>query len=111
MRMTIPDGWTDDMNVTLPPGTSNTRVVDVVLGSVESGESYAVTIKKLVELGLSEDDADLAYDRTMGGTVRAETGNMSNEPSQTKDPLAWISFHRHLKTQKSATKGWWQFWK
>ncbi|UUZ47405.1 hypothetical protein LP420_29530 [Massilia sp. B-10] len=46
------------------------------------------------KVGISDDDAALAWDRVHGGIVRAATGNASNCPNQAKDALAWLGFQR-----------------
>ena len=94
--MAIPEGWTDDMTIPLPPGLAVEEIVELILRAWGEGAEYATTIEKLVSLGLPEEDACLAYDRTHGGRVRAETGSMANEPRKEKDPIAWVSFHRNL---------------
>lgn len=95
--MAIPDGWTDDMTIPLPPGLAVEDIVELVLQARSEGVEYEKIIEKLASLGLSEEDACLAYDRTLGGRARAETGSMENEPQKDKDPIAWVSFHRNLE--------------
>ncbi len=119
---TIPEGWTDDMTIPLPQGKSWDDVVDVVLASARRLAPYEETIADLLALGLSADDSALAYDRSLGGVVRAATGNPANEPSPEKDPMAHASWARCQRDpgivtdlrprQAPAPKRlWWQFWK
>jgi hypothetical protein len=118
--MAIPEGWTDDMTIPLPAGVAVEDIVEIVLRARGEGVEYETTIEKLMSLGLAEEDACLAHDRTHGGRVRAETGNMANEPRKDKDPIAWVSFHRSLEKVKASDasanseptrRRWWQFWK
>lgn len=131
--MTIPDRWTDDMNIVLPAGLTVEHVVDTVLRAAMRRESYESIIEALVVDGISASDAALAWDRVHGGVVRAATGNPTNCPDRSKDPLAWTSFHRamgdttiiHALYPYSATttspavavpsaritKRWWRFWR
>jgi hypothetical protein len=92
--MTIPEGWTDDMSIRLPPAVTVEMVVDLILQREAANVHYDVTQAELVAMGLLEEDAQLAHDRALGGLVRAATGNLQNEPSAEKDPVAWVSFHR-----------------
>lgn len=94
--MTIPEGWTDDMNIALPEGVAIDDVVETVLRAESARVPFETIVATLVARGLSEEDAMLAHDRTLGGVVRAATGNALNEPVRAKDPLAWASFHRCL---------------
>src|SRR6185295_2395062 len=91
----IPGGWTDDMTFPLPQGMTFEILVDRVLGELMSGAEGANVVDGLVsQIGLSEEDAHLALDRTLGGVVRAATGNPLNRPDRAKDPMAWLSFER-----------------
>jgi hypothetical protein len=122
----IPDGWTDDMNIPLPAGTTVARVADFVLSSAAAGESHESRIAALVSWGLAHDDAELACDRALGGAFRAGTTSPENEPSAEKDPIAHFSYHRCrsnralivslFPTQFGARdvaavpRPWWKFW-
>lgn len=120
---TIPEGWTDEMSIPLPPGLREKDLVDVVLSSTIAKLSYDETIDKLASLGLSMGDASLAWDRVHGGVVRAATGNPRNAPSADKDPIAYTSYRRCLEepslipavrpdlARPSTRRMWWQFWK
>ncbi|AMV24913.1 hypothetical protein VT84_10980 [Gemmata sp. SH-PL17] len=91
----LPEGWTDDMTVALPPGRTVAEVVEVVIQAALSGIGDAETERRLsAEFGLSADDAALARDRAFGGLVRAGTRIPENCPSPVKDPVAWESFQR-----------------
>ena len=69
----IPEGWTDEMSIALPSGSSHDEVVDVLL-RLEANKAAPETIgAELLRLGLTEEDALLAHDRTLGGLVRAAT--------------------------------------
>ncbi len=91
----MPPGWSDDLNIQLPPGRTIAELVDLVLRALID-ETTADQLEQMliVEFGLSADDAFLARDRTCGGLVRAATGNPANCPRREKDPVAWESFQR-----------------
>ena len=91
----IPDGWTDDMRISIRAGRSAEELVDFVFEGLRRFAATDVFCAKLrVRFGLSEDDARLALDRVPGGIIRALTGNPLNRPSSEKDPLAHIAFER-----------------
>jgi hypothetical protein len=89
----LPEEWTDDMTIPLPPGRTPGEVVEFVLQAALR-ETPDEEIERLLvaEFGLSADDAALARDRSFGGLVRAATRNPENGPDRGKDPLAWESF-------------------
>jgi hypothetical protein len=92
---TIPEGWTDDMKVPLPPGRTAADVADYVIDAALSGKRDDEVEGGLASsFGLSAEQAALARDRAFGGVVRAATRNSSNCPSREKDPVAWESFQR-----------------
>jgi len=95
--MTIPDGWTDDMNVQLRDGVTNEDIVRFVIEAgisrADDGETERLLSNKF---GLSAGDAALARDRVYGGIVRTATRNSMNCPIQAKDPMAWLSFQMCL---------------
>ncbi len=96
--MSIPVGWTDDMNIQIAPDRTLDQLVDIVLQAAMRQDDSATTIAALIrDFGLSEEDAALALDRACGGVVRAATGNPQNCPNQQKDPVAWLSFQRCLR--------------
>jgi hypothetical protein len=96
--MTIPDGWTDDMNIPLPAGRTVEQVVEFVIQAALRGTPDDTTEQLLTaEFLLSPDDAALARDRTCGGIVRAATRNQENCPRREKDPMAWESFQRAMR--------------
>jgi hypothetical protein len=125
----IPEGFTDDMSIALPPGRSAEDVVDLILRAEAQKMPYETTLSELIAFGLSEDDAMLAHDRALGGLVRAATRNPRNEPPKEKDPIAWTSYQRCLRepaliaairpqyvaqqdgAKLTAKRRWWQFWK
>jgi hypothetical protein len=131
----LPDWITDDMNISLPSSLTIEMIVDLVLSAGIAHTPDHDTERKLVELGLSEDDAALARDRCYGGIVRAALNNPANCPSRGKDPIAWASYQRaskdptifpkvypemharmlQIKDNVSASgtdrKRWWHFWR
>jgi hypothetical protein len=125
----IPKGWTDDLSIVLPSGVTLDEVVEVVLRSEALKKPYEGIVAELVELGLSENDAQLAHDRSLGGLVRAATSSPATAEWQDKDPVAWTSYQRCLRepeliaavrpqyarsprpTQPFRTRRWWQFWR
>ena len=93
----VPEGWTDDLTVALPPGRTVTEVVDFVLGLVRDRAADGEIEAALeTEFSISSDDADLVRDRVCGGVVRAATRNLANRPSPEKDPFAWTAFGRAM---------------
>lgn len=90
----VPPGWTDDMTVPLPAGTSVAEVTDLVLGMIMESDQAELLGRLQSTYGLSAEDADLIRDRVCGGVVRAATANPANRPSRDKDPFAWASFGR-----------------
>jgi hypothetical protein len=120
----IPDGWTDDMSIALPPRLRVEHVVEAILSAAKLNVPEEQVVDKLVALGLSVEDSALAYDRAIGGLVRASTGNPENVPSKDKDPIAYASFHRCQREpsliaairpdsfyRQQRVRRWWQFWK
>lgn len=94
-RDPLPDGWTDDMNISLPADRTEAQVVDFVLARAEAGTTGEALVAALQdEFQVTADDAELAVDRIYGGLVRAYTRNRANRPKRSLDPLAWISFGR-----------------
>jgi len=92
--MSIPVGWTADLSITLPPTLTIDRIVDVVFRAERDKIPRRATVAELVALGLTEDDAHLAFDRALGGIVRAAARHPSNVPARDKDPVAWASYER-----------------
>ena len=93
----VPDGWTDDMTVSVQPPHTLSELVDFVLDAESRKVPSPDTVSNIAAgFGLSEDDAALAWDRALGGLVRAATGNSVNCPDKDKDPVAWISYQRCL---------------
>ena len=96
-RQVEPGIVTDDMSVHLPVGWTTERVVEFVLEAAQRRPPLEEVVSALVASVFSKNDAVLAIDRALGGLVRAGTGNPWNEPSRTKDPIAWTSYHRGLQ--------------
>ena len=117
--MPIPEGFTDDMTVSVRPGRTAGELVDKVMSWLSEKRDLAALAGVLrEEFGLSEEDAALALDRVQGGIVRALTGTRENEPDRTKDPLAWGSFtkvwaelpRRGLFSSRRVAAGRWNDW-
>jgi hypothetical protein len=131
--MTLPPGWTDDMNIVLPEERSLEEVVELVISMGRQRVAHEVVQSSLIEtFCLSPDDAALAWDRVHGGIVRASTGHQDNCPDRRKDTLAWMSFQRasqdwsivadlypqYAKSRRVGpesarpenAKQWWKFW-
>jgi hypothetical protein len=105
MQTNLPDGWTDDMSINLPPGRTNQQIVQHILSVMMSDEGSEKLLDTLVnEFQLSQEDAELAIDRTLGGVVRASTGNPLNRPHWAKDPLAAISYEMSMKDRQIIKK-------
>lgn len=91
----IPEGWTDDLSIAVAAGRTLDELVDHVLQAELRKVAHGTTIAQVMrEFELSEADAELAWDRTLGGLVRAASNNDANCPIREKDPIAWISYHR-----------------
>ncbi len=119
MNTEVPEGWTDDMTISIRNGQSHEQVANWLLSSFESGKRFESVLEELVEkFGVSESDADLALDRARGGIVRAVTGNPNNAPSREKDPIAFHTFEAAWQTfprsgffrQKRKPGGKWLEW-
>ncbi len=96
--MTIPEGWTDDLNIELAQGRSVEELVNHVIdAAIRKDETTAVTSSVMSDFGLSQPDAELAVDRALCGVVRAATGRADNCPNKEKDPVAWTSYQKCLK--------------
>jgi hypothetical protein len=123
----IPEGWTDDMSILLPAGKSVEDIVDVIFHGETAQLAHEKILAQLTALGMSSDDAELAWDRTLGGLVRAATNARENEPRRDKGPIAWSSYQRCRRDpsliaairpqyadnvdQRGQTRRWWQVWK
>lgn len=96
--MALPEGWTDDMNIQIPPGKTLDELVDRILEAAIRRDVMENVVSELVSpFGLSEEDATLAFDRACAGVVRAATGNPLNCPNREKDPIAWLVYQKCLK--------------
>jgi hypothetical protein len=94
----IPEGWTDDLTIHVcPPQTLEELVEFVLQAEARKAPSDETAADLVTRFGLPEEDAGLAWDRALGGLVRAATGNPTNCPSREKDPVAWISYRRCLQ--------------
>ena len=89
----IPEGWTDDMTVPLPPNSTVEGIADFVIQQALQGTPDDENENELISaFGFTPDDAALIRDRVFGGIVRAATGNEANQPDSEKDPFAYTSF-------------------
>jgi len=104
--MALPDGWTDDMNVTVRQDRTILELARTVMERLRSfdGEPELV-LATASEFGMSEGDAWLAFDRVQGGIIRALTTRRDNCPDREKDPMAWHAFHLAWDTLPS--RHWW----
>ena len=119
----IPEGWTDDMTIPLPPGQTVEAIAQFVIQREISKSSGEDTVQAVVaSFGITSEDAALVYDRVLGGIVRAATGNVANRPDPTKDPFAYFSFERARRDRgiiaairpeyaQAPKRSWWQFWR
>ena len=90
--------WTDDLTIHVcAPQTLEELVEFVLQAEVRKVPSDQTTAELVSRFGLSEEDAVLAWDRSLGGLVRAATSNPANCPFREKDPVAWISYQRCLR--------------
>ena len=121
---TIPEGWTDDVTIPLPPGRTVDDFVEFVIQSALTGTPDVQTEQALVTtFGISPGDAALVRDHVYGGIVRAATGNAANRPDATKDPFGCGSYDRATRehsiiaaiysqfAMKRPQRPWWQFWR
>jgi hypothetical protein len=119
----LPEGWTDDMTICLPPGRRVEEFVEFVVQQALAGQADADTESELVRVfELSPEEAALVRDRVFGGIVRAATGNLANRPEATKDPFAFACFLRATREPgiisavypqlgSAMRRAWWQFWR
>jgi hypothetical protein len=83
------------MSISLAPHHSFEDVVDFILrAEVRHVDSESIMNELVMRYGLSDEDAGLAWDRTLGGLTRAATGNPANCPVREKDPVAWTSYQK-----------------
>jgi len=95
--MSIPVRWNADLSIALPPTLTVEHIVDVVLRAEREQLPRRATVAELVALGLTEDDAHLAFDRAVGGIVRAAARHPGNAPARDKDPVAWATYERCMR--------------
>lgn len=119
MASNIPDGWTDDMSVRVGSGKSVEDLAKFLLQTLLARTHYEEAIRSsIAQFSLSEDDADLAYDRAQGGVVRALTGNPANRPDPVKDPVGYYAFRQvwatlpraHRFSRRRKAQGVWSDW-
>lgn len=97
--MGIPEGWTDDMRVSLAPGKTVAELVSLIMNAIDAGKEPHVLMPVLTsDFGMTIEEVHLAFDRVPGGIVRTLTGNLANRPDRTKDPLAYESLERVWRT-------------
>jgi hypothetical protein len=83
------------MSISLSPQHSIEDVVDFILrAEVRHVQSVSIIHVLTTRFGLSDEDAAIAWDRTLGGLTRAATGNPENCPVREQDPVAWTSYQR-----------------
>lgn len=118
----LPEGWTDDMSVALPPGRNVNEAVSFVIHRAMANipdEEIVADLESIFKL--CRDDAELIFDRVFGGVVRAATGQLSNRPDRLKDPFAFTSYEIAQRDPQIietlfpqyapvASRPWWQFW-
>lgn len=96
--MSVPEGWTEDMNIRIGLGHTLDHLVDFILQSEARRDDSSIIIERLMaDFAVSQEDAELALDRVCGGVVRAATGNPENCPDPQLDPLAFLSYQRCLQ--------------
>ncbi len=87
--------WTEGLSVVLLPGQTLEELVDCILQAEVRKVPHASTIAAVMQqFALTEEDAELAWDRTLGGLVRAASNNSANCPDKETDPVARISYER-----------------
>ena len=105
-RMNLPEGWTDDMNVTIRKGRTIQELARAVMGRLGEFEGESAIVSAIaLEFEMSEADAWLAFDRVQGGIVRALTTRRDNCPKLEKDPVAWHAFQ--LTWDTLPRRNWW----
>lgn len=131
----IPEGWTDDLSVPLPIGTSVEEVTQFVIDESRSKKSWNKISNSLVSIyDVSSEDADLILDRVHGGISRASTNLSENKPDALKDPFAFSSYNMamnnkeliaffypdrvkksevqtEIRQEQQDIRPWWKFWK
>src|SRR3990172_248154 len=123
----VPEGFTDDMTVPLPPGSTIQELVEFVVQRALKGVPDIQTERDLVQsFNMSQENAWLLRDRVFGGIVRAASKNPYNKPDRSKDPIALASFELASRepsmiasiypqlastTLGTVRRPWWQFWK
>ncbi|KAA6460991.1 hypothetical protein DYQ86_12010 [Acidobacteria bacterium AB60] len=98
-EMTLPEGWTDDRNVTIRKDRTIPELTIAVMKVLDEFEGESAIVCAIAEdFGMTESDAWLAFDRVQGGIIRALTTQPGNCPDRAKDPLAWHAFHLTWET-------------
>ena len=117
--MMIPDGWTDNMNITIEADRTPLDLVKAIMERIQDLDGGPQMLRDIAsEFALTDEDAFLAFDRVQGGIIRALTSRPDNCPDQAKDPIAWYSFHetwrtlpqRHWWTRRKKPGGPWMRW-
>jgi hypothetical protein len=80
-----------------PPKTLEDLVEFILQAEARKVRSDETISELITRFGPSKEDAELAWDRTLGGLVRAATGNQINCPEREKDPVAGISYQACLR--------------
>jgi hypothetical protein len=97
--------FTTDLRITVAPEHTLEELVDVILNHEQHGTGRADLFALLTNsFGLSYDDARLAVDRVAAGRVRAATGQASNAPDPSRDPVAALSYRRAMGTPAAPRK-------
>ncbi len=97
--MTLPEGWTDDLSVTIRADRTYLELTKAVMDLVKDIDCPPGAVLAIArEFGMSHEDAMLAFDRVQGGIVRALTTRSDNCPDRANDPLAYYAFHEAWQT-------------
>ncbi|MEZ4311977.1 MAG: hypothetical protein R3F14_28445 [Polyangiaceae bacterium] len=90
-----PDGWTDDLSITVDPETTLDELVDFILEHQSRRGAASELFEVLTtRFGLCAEDVELALDRVGGGRTRAGTKQPENAPDPVKDPVAHVAYRR-----------------
>ena len=97
VKSSIPDGWTDDLNIPLHNGQTVEELVGFIIQAALDNNLEDIGEQLALKFSLSEEEAELARDRTFGGIFRAKTQNPANCPERKLDPVAWTSYQRAIQ--------------
>lgn len=122
--MAIPEGWTDDMTIPLPPGLAVEEIVELILRAWGEGAEYETTIEKLVSLGLPEEDACLCIRSYAWRPCSRRDGKHGKRTAEGEVPNCMGKFSPQLGegngfrcvehascNPEPAGRRWWHFWK